>query len=170
MTLPDGLELRPLTEDLPRLVTGWSAVAALEPDGPHLDEAAELAAAFAGLPADRFAHSDLRDDNILLAPDGRTLACDWNWPALAPAWVDLVDVLVSAHGDGLDADALLAERALTRDVPDDDIDAWLAAFAGFMYESQAQPVPATSPYLRQHAQWYAAAAWSWLSRRRGWDG
>ena len=31
-----------------------------------------------------------------------------------------------------------------------------------------QPVPPTSPYLRRHAHWYAAAAWSWLAQRRGW--
>jgi aminoglycoside phosphotransferase (APT) family kinase protein len=166
--LPAGLGLRPLTEDLPRLVTGWEYVALVDPDRPHLAEATQLAQSFAQLPADRFVHADLRDDNILLATDGRTLACDWNWPALAPAWIDLVVLLISAYGDGLDAEAHLSSRALTHDVPAEHIDAWLAALCGFMLESGAQPLPRNSPYLHHHADWYAEASWSWLSARRGW--
>lgn len=162
----DELELRPIVEDLPRIVTGWDTVAE---DWPHREEAAALAALMPTLPgSDRLVHSDLRDDNILFADDGRTLACDWNWPALGPAWLDLVVLLVSAHGDGLDVDHLLAERELTRDVEDEHIDAWLAAFCGFMMSSRIRPTPPSSPYLRVHASWYAEAAWSWLSQRRGW--
>ena len=165
-TVPDGLALTPIVEDLPSLLTGWDTVAA---DWPHRDEAASLAALLASLPdSDRFAHSDLRDDNILFAEDGRTLACDWNWPALGPAWLDLVVLLVSAHGDGLDVDPLLAERALTRDAEPEHIDVWLAALCGFMLTARNRPTPSSSPYMRAHTDWYAEAAWSWLARRRGW--
>lgn len=168
-TVPAGLSLRPLTTDLPGLVTGWRHVARAVPDWPHLDEAATLAHALPGLPdSGRFVHADLRDDNILFCSDGRTLACDWNWPALGPAWVDLVVLLVSAHGDGLQVDDLLASRELTRDVDPDHIDSWLAALAGFMLESRDRPVPASSPHLRTHNNWYAEAAWSWLAERRHW--
>lgn len=167
-TTAPSLALSPLHEDLPRLVTGWDHIASAHPDWPHLAEAAALARSFAELPADRFVHADLRDDNILIGQDGRTLACDWNWPALAPAWIDLVVLLVSAHAEGHPADDLLAGRALTADVPEEHIDAWLAAFCGFMAESADQPVPPTSPYLRDHARWYAAASWAWLAERRGW--
>ncbi|MGY2874272.1 aminoglycoside phosphotransferase (APT) family kinase protein [Marmoricola sp. URHA0025 HA25] len=166
-TVPDGLDLRPIVEDLPGLVTGWESVA---DDWPHRADAAALAALMPTLPdSDRFAHSDLRDDNILFADDGRTLACDWNWPALAPAWLDLVVLLASAHGDGLPVEDLLAERALTREVDPVAIDVWLAALCGFMLSSRTRPVPASSPHLRAHASWYAEAAWSWLAQRRGWD-
>ena len=162
--VPDGLDLRPITADLPTLVSGWDAVE----DRPHRDEAAALARAFAELPADRFVHADLRDDNILLTADG-ALACDWNWPALAHHWIDAVTLLVSAHGDGQDADDLLGSCPLTRDVPAEQVDAWLAALCGFMLEAGTRPAPRSSPHLRTHTEWYAAAAWSWLSRRRGWD-
>lgn len=161
---PQGLDLRPLYDDLPTLLTGWDSVA---DDWPRRAEAAALARAFADVPADRFVHADLRDDNILLTQE-RVLACDWNWPALGPPWLDAVVLLASAHGDGLDADAFVADCALTRGADPDAVDAWLAALCGFMLEARTRPAPASSPHLRTHMAWYAAAAWSWLSRRRGW--
>jgi len=163
--VPDGLGLRPVADDLPELVTGWDAV----PDTwPHRDEARALAETIASLPDQQFAHCDLRDDNILLATDGRTLACDWNWPVVGPRWLDLVDLLVSAHGDGLEVNAQLATRELTRDVEPDQIDAWLAGFCGFMLARRTRPAPPTSPHLRTLTDWHAEAAWSWLATRRGW--
>ena len=95
-------------------------------------------------------HADLRDDNILFATDGRTLACDWNWPALGPVWQDSVDLLLAAHGDGLDADALPRERSLTRDVDPDHIDAWLAAICGFMLFARNRPGPRLAAPAHPH--------------------
>ena len=163
---PPGLDLRPLVEELPALLDGWHDVPA---EWPHRDEAAALARTMSDLPADRFAHCDLRDDNILLCSDGRTLACDWNWPALGPVWQDSVDLLISAHGDGLDVAPLLADRTLTRDADPDHVDAWIAAVCGFMLAMRRRPAPASSPHLRTHSNWYAEAAWSLLAQRRGWS-
>jgi hypothetical protein len=167
---PDGLDLAPLHEDLPTLVTGWDDVAEVAPDWPHLDEVRELARSYAELPdAEHLVHADARDDNFILAADGRTLLCDWNWPALGPAWGDIVDLLVTAHGDGLDADALLAAHPLSAGgVPADHVDAWLAALCGYMVESDLRPVPPSSPFLGLHRRWRAAATWSWLAQRRDW--
>jgi hypothetical protein len=163
--LPDGLGLRPVAEDLPELVTGWDAV----PDTwPHRDDARALAQQVAALPDQQFAHCDLRDDNILFAADGRILACDWNWPVVGPRWLDLVDLLVSARGDGLEVDALLSARDLTREVDPEHIDVWLAAFSGYMLARRTRPAPSTSPHLRALTDWQAEAAWSWLAQRRGW--
>lgn len=166
---PQGMELVPLHEDLPTLVDGWDRVAETAPGWPHLAEATALAHSYADLPdADHFVHADGRDDNFILTTDGRALLCDWNWPALGPKWLDVVVLLASAHGDGLDADALLAANPLTRDADPDDVDAWLAALCGFMVEADARPVPSSSPFLGVHRRWWAAALWSWLSQRRGW--
>lgn len=164
--LPSGLVLKPLVADLPDLVTGWRNVPA---SWPQHARAAELAASLTTLRADRFVHADLRSDNILFATDGRTLACDWNWPALGAVWQDSVDLLISAYGDGLEVEAVLGARALTRDVDPDHIDAWLAGVCGFMLTASQRPVPATSPHLRTHQRWTAEAAWSWLASRRGWQ-
>ena len=164
------LRLEPVHRDQPGLITGWGVVRALNPDWPHAAEAEKLAQQLPDLPdADRFVHSDLRDDNILICGDGRVLACDWNWPGLGPVWLDAVTLLAAAHGDGLDVDDHLADHRLTRDVPDDQIDTWLAALCGFMLEARERPAPQSSPYLQTHTFWYAEAAWGLLAQRRGWQ-
>ena len=169
-TPPAGLDLLPLHEDLPSLVTGWDDVAELVPDWPHLPEVSALARSYAELPdADHLVHADARDDNFLLVTDGRTLICDWNWPALGPAWQDTVDLLVTAHGDGLDADALLAQHPTVAGAAPDHVDSWLAALCGYMVEADFRPVPSSSPFLGVHRRWWAAATWSWLCQRRGWS-
>jgi hypothetical protein len=164
--LPAELTVTSLVEDLPELVTGWEVADA---GWPHRDESAELAGSLASMPADHLVHADLRDDNILLAADGRTLACDWNWPALGSPWQDSLDLLISAHGDGVDAEAVLRDRERLAAVEADHLDAWLAGVTGFMLAASQRPVPTTSPYLRIHNRWMAEAAWSWLAQRRGWS-
>jgi hypothetical protein len=173
--VPEAMRLRPVTEDLPALRTGWDTVRADHPEWPHADEAAALAASYDGFPGnDAFVHTDARDDNFLITSSGPghggpgALLCDWNWPALGPRWRDAVDLLVSAYGDGLDADAILAKHELTRDADPDHVDACLAMVAGFMLEARERPVPPTSPYLRVHSNWWAEASWAWLASRRGW--
>lgn len=164
------LQLLPLHEDLPKLLTGWDHVAETRPDWPHLDQLRELAHSYAELPdAEHLVHADVRDDNLILADDGRTLVCDWNWPALGPAWLDVVDLLVTAHGDGHDADAMLAAHPLAAGAASDHVDAALASLCGYMVEADSRPVPSSSPFLGTHRRWWAAATWSWLSRRRGWS-
>ncbi len=167
--VPSTLSLQPLHAELPTLATGWDHVAGVCPEWPHLAEAQELARSFATLDdAGHLVHSDARDDNFLVTADRGALLCDWNWPALGPRWLDVATLLVTAHGDGLDADELLAAHPVARDAPASDVDAWLAALCGFMVESDSRPAPASSPHLETHRRWWAAATWSWLSTRRGW--
>ena len=167
--VPEQLRLEPLTVVLPRLLTGWEHVRAVDPTWPHLDEAASLSLRAQDLPdSGHFLHLDARDDNFIVDATGKAWLCDWNGPALGPSWADTVFLLVSAFGDGLDADALLASRRLTAEVPADDIDSLIAGFCGFMLEGRDRPVPPSSPYLRVHARWYSEASWAWLCARRGW--
>lgn len=166
---PPPMPLRPFAEEFEEFVGSWDHVRRVTPDLPHLAEAEELASAFRESTAGQtMVHTDARDDNFLLTADGAWL-CDWNWPVAGAAWIDTVGLLISAHSDGLDADGLLASRRLTRDVPADHVDSYLALLAGYFLERREEPVPNSSPYLRVHQDWYARATWAWLSERRGWS-
>lgn len=132
----------------------------------HLSALATLEADWAALAAGQTAvHFDMRDDNILLTEDGQVLVCDWNWLTLAAPWVDLVGLLISVHGDGVDAEAVLAEHPLSHDVPARAVDALLVALAGFFTEVAARPALAHSPWLRTHQAWWRDATLSWLALR-----
>lgn len=168
---PAAMRLRPMTapDEFGAMLTAWDHVRRNLPDWPHLEDAAALAARHAeALRGDGLVHTDARDDNFILTPHGAVL-CDWNWPVLGPAWVDTVLLLVSAAGEGLDADALLARRRLTRDVDPGHVDVLLALVCGYFLESRDRPVPNSSPYIRVHARWWSEAAWAWLAGRRGWS-
>jgi hypothetical protein len=165
---PPPMALRSFAEDLADEPACWDHVRRTSPSWPHLEEAATLAGGFARATAgDTLVHTDARDDNFVVA-DGRAYLCDWNWPVVGAAWVDTVCLLMTAYGDGLDADELLAGRRLTRDVDPEHVDALLALLAGYFLHRRDQPVPHSSPHLRRHQDWCAEATWAWLAHRRGW--
>lgn len=166
---PPPLALATFADDFADCLTGWDHLRRVDPGREHLDDAAALAGRFREATAgSSLVHTDARDDNFLLLGGGRAVLCDWNWPVVGAPWIDTVLLLISVHGDGLDADELLAARPLTREVPADDVDSLLALIAGYFFERRDEPVPNSSPYLRLHQSWYAEATWSWLSQRRGW--
>jgi hypothetical protein len=111
------------------------------------------------------AHFDVRDDNVLIAEDGRVLLCDWNWLTRAASWADLTSVLVSAWGDGLDATAIWRRQPLADGVSDRALDSVLAAIGGFYAERCAEPEWPASPFLRAHQRWYRDATLGWLAER-----
>jgi hypothetical protein len=45
----------------------------------------------------------------------------------------------------------------------------LALLVGYFLKSADDPVPATSPYLREHQRWQGEVCWHWLCERRGWQ-
>ena len=114
-------------------------------------------------------HTDVRDDNILLCADGRTLLCDWNWPVVGAPWIDSLLLLIGPRGDGLDVERVLAERPLLRGVPAEHVDVLLALVTGYFLRSAELPVPGTSPYVRAAQRWQGEVVWQWLSERRGWS-
>ncbi len=165
---PPPMQLPPFAAEFADFLEGWDHVRATYPGWPHLDEAVDLAARFeAATAGNTLVHTDVRDDNLVVAAD-RVYLCDWNGPVLGAAWIDTVCLLASAHGDGLDADALLASRRLTRTVDPDSIDSLLALLCGFFLARRDEPAPHSSPWLRVHQSWYAEVTWSWLAQRRGW--
>ena len=167
---PADLDLEPLEVEFEPFPAFWDHVRATRPALPHLEEAAALAARCAEVVGgDTLVHTDVRDDNVLVTPDGRAVLCDWNWPCVGAAWVDTLLLLVGPRGDGLDVDSVLATRRLTRDVPAESIDIVLALLVGFFLRQADEPVPPTSPHLRDHQRWQGEVCWDWLAERRGWS-
>lgn len=136
---------------------------------PHLAECDRLAVlgdeAMAG---DTVVHADVRDDNVLIDGDDNVWLCDWNWPLRGNPAIDTVGVLISAFGDGLDADRWISRCDTTRSVDPEAIDGILSLLTGYFWAACHQRSPETSPWLRAHQRWYAEAASDWLATRRGW--
>jgi hypothetical protein len=166
---PEELDLSQFADELAAWPQFWEHVAATRPDLPHLADAAALAAGFGEvIRGDTVVHTDARDDNTLIRRDGTAVFCDWNWPTVGAPWIDSLLMLIGPCGDGLDVDAVLAERPLTRDVPAEHVDRVLALVIGYFFKSADDPVPPTSPYLRDHQRWQGEVLWRWLCQRRGW--
>lgn len=175
---PPSLEAATFAEEFADFAAAWDDLEArtnrVHPNWAHTywahaDEAAALARRFAEVTdGDSLVHTDIRDDNVIVASDGSIWFCDWNWPVRGAAWLDSLFILVQARGDGLDADAILVDRALTRDVPAEHVDIVLALLAGFFTRQADHPVPPTSPHLRTHQAWMRDVLWAWLADRRNW--
>lgn len=140
------------------------------PDRP--ERAAEAQALAVGarslLVGETLVHGDLRADNVLLTPAGAALFCDWNWPATGPAWLDSWMLLVGARGDGVDVEAVIAERSLLHEAPAESVDSLLALMAGYFLRAGCESVPPNSPHVRDHQHWTGTICWLWLAERRRW--
>jgi aminoglycoside phosphotransferase (APT) family kinase protein len=167
--VPADLRLRTFADEFASWPAFWEHAAATRADLPHLDEAADLAARFASAAAgDSVVHTDVRDDNLILRRDGSVAVCDWNWPVSGAPWLDTLFLMIGPRGDGVDVDAVLASRSLTREVPDDHVDAMLALVIGYFFKSGDEPDVPTSRHLRTHQRWQGEVVWQWLCERRGW--
>jgi len=166
--IPEDLPLDPIADELADWPALWDEVRTAH-DLPHADEAAALAASYAEVAGgDTVVHTDIRDDNVLLTPDGRAQFCDWNWPVAGADWLDSLMLLIGPRGDGVDVDAVIAERRLLRGVPADHIDRVLALLCGYFLKCAGDPVPPTSPHIRDAQRWQGQVVWDWLSERRRW--
>lgn len=172
--VPEGLAVDDIAAELAAWPAYWDQLQAAPPDvagfEEHAAEAAGLAAGFGEVAGgSTLVHTDIRDDNLLLAADGRTLLCDWNWPVRGAAWLDTLFLLIGPRGDGLEVDAVLAGSPLLRDVAPEAVDSVLALVTGYFLLSAGQPVPPTSPHIRDAQRWQGQVCWDWLAERRGWD-
>lgn len=166
---PEAMALADFAEELGAFPGFWRHVATTRPDLPHLDEAALLATRYAEVGAGgTVVHTDVRDDNALIARDGRAWFCDWSYPVVGADWLDSLLMLIGPRGDGLDVESVIADRALLRDVPPEALDVVLATVTGYFWKSADDPVPPSSPHLRDHQRWQGDVCWAWLSERRRW--
>ena len=118
---------------------------------------------------DTLVHTDVRDDNILLTSDQRTLLCDWNWPLVGAPWLDSLFLLIGPRGDGLDVEAAIAHSPVLSTVSDEAIDITLALLVGYFWQAAQNPVLPHSPYLRIIQQHQGDVCWDWLAERRSWN-
>jgi Phosphotransferase enzyme family len=111
-------------------------------------------------------HSDMYAHNILLTAD-RVLFVDWPWARLGAPGVDLVILLASAAGDGIDPEPFLAASPLTAGVSPAVINGLLAAHAGFcMGGGLWPPLPGLEPIHAAKLK-LGLASLGWLQRRLG---
>jgi len=165
-SVPAELDLGTFGDDFGGWSEWLSSVVERDGDSPWLDQVAALAAeSVVRCSGSGMAHLDLRDDNILIDRDRRVWICDWNFPMLAAPWVDLVCVLLSARGDGLDVEAVLGAHPLAREVDPRSIDSLLANLWLYFTTRMVEPVPPFSPHLRDHQRWYADVTQTWLRER-----
>ena len=168
---PSALILDDAADEFAPLLDGWPAIretrSDLDPD--HLAETEALARRCVEVVAgDTLVHTDIRSDNVLIDPDGRALICDWNWPVRGCSWFDSFAALIGPRGEGIDVNRVISERRLLRDVEPETFDLNLALYVGYFFAQATQPVPPTSPHLRDHQRWQGEVCWEWLCERRGW--
>ncbi|PWN01840.1 hypothetical protein DJ010_16805 [Nocardioides silvaticus] len=139
-------------------------------DHPRAADYHALASRYAEVvDGDTLCHTDIRDDNLIVRPDGSVVMCDWNWPVVGADWLDSALLLIGPRGDGLDVEAHIAGHPLLSAVDPDDIDVVLALVLGYFESSRRLPAPPTSPYLREAQAWQADVLHDWLAERRGWS-
>jgi aminoglycoside phosphotransferase (APT) family kinase protein len=166
---PAELELPHATEEFAAWPAFWDVLRVNHPELAHADEAAGLAARYAeAMAGQTVVHTDVRDDNILLTTDGRALLCDWNWPFVGAAWLDSLFLLIGPRGDGLDVEQVIAGHPLLSGVPPEEVDVVLALITGYFLKSADDPVPPTSPFIRDVQRWQGEVCWDWLRERRSW--
>lgn len=86
-------------------------------------------------------HGDMADSNILRTDDGIKFV-DWH-PKEGPLWAMFVPVAISAHASRVvDVNRVFAEHQLTKDVPPEHINAFLASIASKLFYGAHGRAPA----------------------------
>jgi aminoglycoside phosphotransferase (APT) family kinase protein len=168
---PSPLDAPPIGVHFDELFQGWRLLAA--EDEPrvdpwareHLDELAALEERWAWAAAgDTLLHSDVRADNIILAPD-RVVFVDWPHACVGAGWVDLLALLPSvAMQGGPHPWEVWEVNPLGRDVAGERLQPVLAAIAGYFAYRATQPSPPGLSTLREFQQAQGVEALAWLRR------
>ena len=109
-------------------------------------------------------HFDVYPHNILLTGE-RVLFADWPHARLGAPFLDLIMFASSAATAGVDPESIVTGHAPAAETEPDDIDAVLAAHAGFCVGGGLYPVsPTFAPIIAAKAE-LGIAATAWLQRR-----
>jgi len=169
---PAPLETSTVAQRFGEMLRGWRSLAA-EKTGeldPWAEERLDL---LAGLEAGweqasagtTLLHADLRADNVLLTPE-RVVFVDWPHASLGAPWVDLLAFLPSvAMQGGPKPWELFDDHPVARNAAREDVDAVVAALAGFFVQRSTLPPPPGLPTLREFQRAQGMEALAWLRRR-----
>lgn len=128
--------------------------------------------ALAGCPADQVVHWDVRDDNLLVRPDGSVVVVDWGGAGVGAGWMD---PLLARFGRAEDRwfDTSLAAApglsALGTDL-DDVVTSWLVAFGCHLAWRSHSAVDVNLPRLADFRRRESARALAGAARRLGFGG
>ena len=161
---PAGLAITTLADNARRWVGGWATMAAdparFLPEWAlaQADELVARATALAGrLPVESLCHWDVRNDNLLMRPDGTTVIVDWGMSRLGPRWADLF-LLSVAWADRPEFDA----RAATIDADPTTVTDLLIGLGGWLAFRSTHDAPPGLPtmpaFQRREARRILAAA------------
>ncbi len=132
----------------------------------HLDALKDLELDAPGAAAgDTLIHLDLRADNIVLT-ENRVVIVDWPAAAVGAPWVDMLAMAPSVVLEGgPDAEAFFLMHPASREADPGQVNAVLAAFAGFFTVQALQPPPPGLPTLRAFQAAQGEVARRWLAER-----
>jgi Phosphotransferase enzyme family len=164
---PAGLTVATLADNARRWAEGWATMAT-DPAralpswvSARIDELSARIDSLPGrLPADSLCHWDVRDDNLLLRPDGSPVIVDWGMSRLGPAWADLV-LLSVAWAEQPELDGRLDEI----DADPDTVTDLLLGLGGWLALRSSQEPPPGLPTLPAFQQREARRVLT-LARRR----
>jgi aminoglycoside phosphotransferase (APT) family kinase protein len=169
---PAPLEAEPFAERFADVLQGWGLLA--EAGAGDLDPwAATRLLDLAALESDwtdaaggeTLVHSDVRADNVLLTDD-RVVFVDWPHASLGAPWLELLCFLPSvAMQGGPKPWEIFDVHPVSRASSPEDVNAVLAALAGFFVHAGAQPPPPGLPTLREFQRAQGVEALAWLRRR-----
>jgi len=138
----------------------------LESSLPRLKATAERLAAAA--PPHALLHMDTRSDNLRLQPGGRLRIFDWPFVCVGPPSFDVVAFAQSITCEGgplpeVGMEAYCAHLALD----EDEVDAGMAAIAGYFALQAPQPPLPGLPRVRAIQRCQLRSSLSWCARRLG---
>ena len=169
---PPPIEAPPLAEQYRELFQGWRLLEADAPEGldhwasGRLGTLAELEAQWEDASTgETLLHADIRADNILLTAE-RVVFVDWAHVCLGAPWVDLLAFLPSvAMQAGPKPWELFDDHPVARGAAKENVDAVLAALAGFFVQRSLLPPSPGLPTLREFQRAQGAESLAWLRRR-----
>jgi Phosphotransferase enzyme family len=122
--------------------------------------------ALAEQPARHLVHWDVRNDNLLVRPDGRLVFLDWGMSGLGPAWLDPLLARLERVEDPW-FDASIASSPALAAAGDDVVTTWLTAMGTFLTWRNHTAIDVNLPALREFRRTESKRFFTAAARRLG---